>query len=308
MFLLSLFKLLYMQIEFIDRQTGKRIQENPPGESFLKFLYHNPLGKMPLEWLVKRKWLSKMYGRLMDKPSSAEKIQSFVDTYNIDMSEAHKKISEFVSFNDFFYRTLKPEARPIEPGVVSPADGKLLAFEQVNAVSTFFVKGEAFTLDAFLRDPKLAAKYQNGSLLIVRLAPNDYHRFHFPYAGTASPLHHIQGRYYSVSPYALQPNFARVFCQNKRAYTLLQTDDLGQVLLAPVGATMVGSIFSTYSPNTPLQKGDEMGYFAFGGSSILMLFEEDAIHIDADLLENTRNGMETFVKMGSKIGLVKKPH
>ena len=112
----------------------------------------------------------------------------------------------------------------------------------------------------------------------------------------------IKGDYLSVSPYALASNFTTVFCENKREYCILKTEDKGDILLAPVGATMVGSILETYTANSPVNKGDEMGYFAFGGSTIVVLVDKDKIQIDSDILENTKNKIETFVKMGEQIG------
>lgn len=289
-------------ITFIDRRSGDRISENPPGENFLKFLYHRPFGKLALHALVKRKLLSSLYGGLMSRPSSKKKIQSFVDQYMINMKDAIKGVEEFTSFNDFFYRKLRPESRPIAEGFVSPADGKLIAFEDISDVKNFFVKGSPFTVESFLNDEVIAKEYKDASMILVRLAPNDYHRFHFPAAGLASAAQEISGRYYSVSPYAIQEDFARVFCQNKREYTVLNTTNYGKVIVSPVGATMVGTIIETYQPDSQVEKGDEMGYFAFGGSSILILVQKNQVTIDADLLENTRNGMETAVLMGEKIG------
>jgi phosphatidylserine decarboxylase len=291
-----------MQIKFIDRTTGKIQIETPPAEGLLKFLYDNPFGKTAILPIAKRKFISSWYGNKMNRPNSAQKIQAFVDQLSIDMSEAEKKVEEFTSFNDFFYRKLKASARPIGNDFVSPGDGKLIAFENVADIGKFYVKGNPFTLTSFLDDKELAAKFANSTLLILRLAPNDYHRFHFPLSGTPSAIHQIAGSYYSVSPHALVGNFARVFCQNKREYCILDTPNKGAVLLAPVGATMVGGIIETYTPNQPVQKGDEMGYFAFGGSSVLMLVDKNKIKIDADILENSRNQIETFVKMGEKIG------
>lgn len=291
-----------MKIQFINRKTGELITENPPAEGLLKFLYDNPFGKTAILPIAKRKFITSLYGSRMDSPSSVKKIQDFVDQLNIDMSESEKEISEFTSFNDFFYRKLKPGARPIEEGFVSPGDGKLIAFENVADVKAFFVKGSSFTLDKFLNDKLLAQQFSNASMIILRLAPNDYHRFHFPYGGTPSETTQIKGSYYSVSPYALAGNFARVFCENKREYCILATEDKGDILIAPVGATMVGGIIETYTPNQPLEKGDEMGYFAFGGSTIVILVDKDKLKIDEDILENTRKKMETFVKMGEKIG------
>ncbi|MBS9774027.1 MAG: phosphatidylserine decarboxylase [Tenacibaculum sp.] len=291
-----------MQIKFIDRKTGEIKIETPPAERTLKFLYDNPFGRKAILPIIKRKFISRKYGAKMNKPSSTKKIQKFVNQFNIDMSEFEKSIPEFTSFNDFFYRKLKPNARKIEDGFVSPSDGRLLAFEDISDIDSFFIKGRKFTLTEFLEDEQLAEKYKNSSLLILRLAPNDYHRFHFPYNGTPSETRKIRGRYFSVSPYALASNFARVFCENKREFCTLSTKQKGDIIIAPVGATMVGSIFKTYEANKPIKKGDEMGYFAFGGSTIVMLIDKDKITIDEDILKNTSNKIETFVRMGESIG------
>ena len=170
-----------MKIKFIDRKSGNIITETPPGEVFLKLLYNNPFGKMAFLPIAKRKFLSAWYGKKMDKSSSVKKINGFVKQLDINIDEAEKSISEFTSFNDFFYRKLKPSARPIENGFVSPGDGKMLAFENIADIHNFFVKGREFTLKEFLGNEKLAEEHKNSSLIILRLAPNDYHRYHFPY-------------------------------------------------------------------------------------------------------------------------------
>jgi len=289
-------------IKYIHRKTGKIKIENPPGESYLKFLYHNPFGQIPLNLLIKRKILSTVYGKLMNLSKSQEKIKPFIEQFNINMNDSLKSINEFVSFNDFFYRKLKPNAREIHDGLVSPADGKIIAFENINGVNEFFIKGNKFTLVDFLQDKQLAEKYKNSSLFIIRLAPNDYHRFHFPYSGNISNSHRINGKYFSVSPYALRKSFSKVFCENKRDYSILTTNSKGNILISPVGATMVGTIIETYQPNSTVKKGDEMGYFAFGGSSVLILIDKDKVKIDADILENTKKGLETSIVMGEKFG------
>lgn len=291
-----------MKIEYIDRKTGEVKTETPPGEGFLKLLYNNPLGKTTLLPLVKRKFISSWYGKLMDKPNSINKIKGFVKELDINMDEAERPMEDYISFNDFFYRKLKESTRPIEDGLVSPGDGKLLAFENIEDIHNFFVKGRKFTLAEFLGSSELAQHYKNASLLILRLAPNDYHRYHFPYQGTPTATTKIKGDYLSVSPYALASNFTKVFCENKREYCILNTPDKGDILIAPVGATMVGSIISTYTSDTAVKKGEEMGYFAFGGSTIVLLVDKTKTTIDKDLINNTKNRMETFVKMGEKIG------
>ena len=138
-------------------------------------------------------------------------------------------------------------------------------------------------------------------MVIVRLAPADYHRFHFPADGKISMSRKIEGYYYSVSPHAIRQNF-RIFCENKREYSILSTEKFGDICIAEIGATMVGGIKQTYEPDTFVKKGDEKGYFYFGGSTVIMFLEKDRVEIDRDILENSINGIETKVFMGEGIG------
>ncbi|MBD3629272.1 archaetidylserine decarboxylase [Cyclobacterium sp.] len=290
-----------MEIKFINRSDNSIEIERPPGEELLDFLYHNPFGENVVLPIVKQKFISKWYGKVMDTSISKKRIEPFVKTLHIDMSESQKKIDEFESFNDFFCRKLKPGTRTIEKGLVSPGDGKMLAFENVSEVQTFFVKGRKFTLKEFLQNDSLAEEHANSSLVILRLAPNDYHRYHFPYEGIPSRSENREGVYYSVSPISLDKKFTEVFSENKKEVCKLKTKDRGEILIIPVGATLVGSLNATFQPDSLVKKGEEMGYFTFGGSSVVLLFNSDLFELDKDLIENTKNKLETYVKMGEKI-------
>ena len=294
----------FREIEYINRDTEKVEIEKVPGEKFLKFLYYNPFGTLSLEAVVKKKFLSAWYGKKMDSPKSCELIEKFVKEHNINMGESKKRIKDFKSFNDFFIRELKPGARKIdydEDVLVSPADGKILVIENMHDSSKFFLKGEEFTLKEFFKDEALAEKYQGGIMAIIRLAPVDYHRFHFPADGKISKSKEIEGYYYSVSPHAIRQNF-RIFCENKREYSILSTEKFGDICISEIGATMVGGIKQTYIPDSVVQKGDEKGYFYFGGSTVIMFIEKDRAEIDRDILENSINGIETKIFMGERIG------
>jgi len=290
------------RIEYKDRDNNIHI-ENVPGEGFLKFLYNKPFGKLPLEALVKRKFLSEVYGRYMSSSLSKKKIDGFVKENNINMDEALNSIENYSNFNNFFFRKLKTGARKIEENFVSPADGKIIVFENVNEWDKFFIKGRDFSLKEFISDETLYEKYKDGSMAIVRLAPADYHRFHFPVEGIPRESKKIDGFYYSVSPFAIKDNF-KIFCDNKREHTLFETKEYGDILISEVGATMVGGIIQTYAPNNEMKKGDEKGYFAFGGSTVVLLFEKDKIKFDKDLIKNTNEQFETKIKVGEKIGEV----
>ncbi len=286
-------------INYVDRQTSEIKTEKVAGEKWLIWLYTNPIGELSLHSLVKRKFVSSYYGGLMDSPRSVDKIEPFVNEYDIDLSIAQKQ--EFSSFNDFFIRKLKPEARPINTDsnvVVSPADGKIMAYADISD-QDFIVKGYQFNIKEFLDDTALAEKYNDGSLIIVRVCPVDYHRFHFPVSGKVSSVTAIEGDYYSVNPIAVK-KIIEVFCLNKREYVTISTREFGDVIMAEVGATMVGSIIQTYKGDIAAI-GEEKGYFKFGGSSVLLLFEKGKIRIDGDLLKNTVNNLETEVKIGERI-------
>ena len=287
-------------IQYYERESGQIKTEKVAGEKWLVWLYYNPIGEATLWALAKRKLVSSIYGNMMDRTSSAKKIHPFIEDFDIDMSVAQEQ--EFNNFNDFFTRKLKDDARPIDTSsniVVSPADGKILAYADISN-SDFIIKGYRFDVSSFLDNPDLAQKYHDGALLIIRLAPVDYHRFHFPVSGNLSPNKKIDGDYYSVNPFALRKK-AEIFCLNKREYTILSNPLFGDVVMAEVGATMVGSIEQTFKGSS-VNKGEEKGYFKFGGSTVVLLFEKSKIHIDEDLLINTAKGYETTVKMGERIG------
>jgi phosphatidylserine decarboxylase len=237
----------------------------------------------------------------MSSKLSVSKVQPFIEQYEMDMSPYILPENGWTSFNDFFYRKIKPEFRPIGEGLVSPADGRVLAFQEISDVQKFFIKGAEFDVKSFLQDEKLAKKYAGGSMVIVRLAPVDYHRYHFPATGKVGSDTVIKGSYYSVSPLALRKSL-RIFLENQRAYCLQETEQFGTVLIADVGATLTGSIINTYTANSLVKKGDEKGHFAFGGSTTVLLIEKGKVSLSDDIRRNTKAGFETYLKMGETIG------
>ncbi len=288
-------------IFFKNRRNNEIEEEYVPSGKILSWFYNKPLGKVSLHLLMKRKLVSSLGGWYMNSRLSKGLISKFIERNKIDLSIYQiKDSSAYKNFNDFFYRKIEISKRPVGDAFVSPADGKILAFQSMRDVASFFIKGSQFTISSFLKNDQLAKRYADGAMMIVRLAPADYHRFHFPADGVISASKLIKGKYFSVSPLALRKSL-QIFCQNTRVYSTLQTEDYGDVIISEVGASMVGSIFQTYQPNTNIKKGSEKGYFAFGGSTIVLFFEKDKIKIDQDLLDNTRSGLETTVHMGENI-------
>ena len=155
--------------------------------------------------------------------------------------------------------------------------------------------------DRLIDDPKVAEEFEGGTCLILRLCPTDYHRFHFVDSGTCSESKKISGFYYSVNPIALN-NVSELFCKNKREWSIFNSDNFGKILHVEVGATCVGSIIQSYTPNQKVKKGDEKCYFKFGGSTTILFFKKNTVTIDDDILLQSSFGFETKVNMGEKIG------
>ena len=290
-------------IRYFNRHTGRLETERVYGEAFLRFTYGNPLGALPLHALVKRAAFSRWYGRRMDAASSASRIAAFVAEYDLDPADFADPPDSFASFNEFFSRKLRPGARPVDPeaDVVFPADGRHLGFARASAIESVFVKNQRFDLGRLLADDSLASRFADGALVLSRLCPVDYHRFHFPCDGTPSAPRLIEGPLFSVSPLALRRRLAYLW-ENKRVVTKIETSGLGLVLMLEVGATCVGSIQQTFHPGQPVRKGDEKGCFAFGGSSTITLFEPGAVELAADLLDHSSRQTELYARVGSALG------
>ena len=274
------------------------------GEKWLRWTYETSLGQLALNLLAKRVVLSRYYGWRMSMKASARLVLPFIVDYNLDVDEFAKNALSYKTFNEFFYRALKREARPIAEGertAVLPADGRHLAFQNVDAAAGFYAKGQQFSLAAFLGDEALAARFAGGSLLISRLCPVDYHRFHFPVGGKPGESQLINGWLYSVSPVALRRNLAYLW-ENKRMVTLIESPTFGPVAVVEIGATMVGSIIQTFVTGRSVAKGDEKGLFAFGGSCVVTIFQKGRINFDPDLVKPSADGLEVYAKMGESLG------
>jgi len=290
-------------IRYFNRHTNRPETEQVYGEGFLRWTYGHPLGAAALHALVKRPLFSAWYGRRMSTPESAAKIAPFIKRYGLDPADFAAAPDSFRSFNEFFYRKLRPAARPIDPdetSAVFPADGRHLGFERASAISGVFVKGQQFDLPQLLGDAVLAARYADGPLVLSRLCPVDYHRFHFPAEGVPGETRTIPGPLFSVSPIALRRCLAYLWT-NKRTITPLVTRRFGTMLLLEIGATCVGTIRQTFRPGQPVAKGAEKGYFAFGGSSTITLFEPGAVKLASDLLDHSSSITELYAQVGSRM-------
>ncbi len=288
-----------------NRHTGGTEIEQVYGEAWLRRIYGHPLGKLSLHAVVKRGLFSKLYGWAMDRPSSARRIEPFIKTFGLNPAEfAEADLSAYRTFNDFFYRKLKPSTRPVDPRpemAVLPADGRHLGFQDASRVKGIFAKGQTFDIPALVADRALGERYAQGTVVCSRLCPVDYHRFHFPVAGVPGEPVLAQGQLYSVNPIALRRH-ASYLWQNKRQRVTIDAGAFGLVTMVSVGATNVGTIIETYQPGRAVAKGDEKGYFRFGGSFVATLFEPGRIKLEADLIQAGETATELYAKVGSPLG------
>lgn len=276
------------------------------GENFLRWTYGSPLGRAALHVLVKRAAFSRWYGRRMDRPASRAKIAPFIAQYGLDPSEFAVPPDRFANFNAFFTRKLRPGSRPVDPNAdaaVLPADGRHLVLPDIAACHHFFIKGMRFDLGALLDDESLAGHFRHGAMLISRLCPVDYHRFHFPVAGVPGETRRINGPLFSVNPIALRVR-PSILWENQRTLTRLQSTRFGEVLLLEIGATCVGSIVQSFQSGAEVEKGDEKGLFRFGGSSTITIFEPGRIRFADDLVQQSTQGREVYGRMGELAGVI----
>ena len=291
-------------IEFLNRHTGAVETESVYGEGFLRWAYGNPLGRLTVALAVKRLWFSRWYGWRMDQAASRAKVAPFIRDYAVDAGDFLDAADSYASFNEFFYRKLKSSARPIAAGetvAVFPADGRHLAIADVSAADSFYIKGQRFDLAKFLGSAELAAEFEGGSMLISRLCPVDYHRYHFPVSGKAGAARILEGSLRSVSPLALRRKLS-ILWENRRMITEVESDAFGKMIVMEVGATCVGGMHSTFTAGSQVEKGADKGYFSFGGSCVTTVYKKGAIRFDDDLLEQAAHGREVYAKMGERCG------
>ncbi len=289
---------------FYDRRQGALRQEVILGDRMLRLAYLSPCRGL-LRWpLFGSSFCSRMLGWFADRGFSHRKIAATVEQLGIEMSEVVVPPGGFRTFNEFFCRHLKAGARPLDADqrrLLSPADCRCLVYPELKRESCIPVKGAAFTVSELLGDAgaEYAPRFQNGSLAVFRLCPADYHRYHFPASGRLLRGWRLRGKYHSVHPLALATKI-RVFSENVREVSMLDLGAGGLAAFIEVGAFGVASIKQTFA-SQDFQRGQEKGYFAFGGSTIIVILEPGRWRFDADLLAKSAEGCECLLQMGEGI-------
>lgn len=288
--------------EVWDRARGRRIEERIYGGAGLSWLYGTAVGRFLADLVLCRPLPSRIAGWYQDRPASRRSIGRFVREFDIPTGEFEE--ADYRSFDDFFTRRFRAGARTFcdDPEALPAfAEGRYLAFRSVGPDDTFPVKGSLLSPGAVLGDSDRATAFEGGPLLVARLCPTDYHRFHYPDDGETERSWRIAGSLHSVHPLALAVR-PRVFIANERRISLLRTRNLGRLAYVEVGAMNVGRIVQTHPEDRAFERGAEKGFFRFGASSILLFGEPGSWIPDPDLLERTEERIETLVRLGEHVG------
>lgn len=279
-------------------RTGK-LTDQPNGQDrMLKTLYGSVPGRAVLKLLVSPV-VSKAAGAFLSSRFSVPLIKPFVRKNSIDLSQFD--LGPYASYNEFFSRKIRPELRPVdmEPThLISPCDSKLTVLP-ISPESRFMLKHTPYTVASLLKSEELAQKYAGGTAMIFRLTVDDYHRYCYMADGQKEESVKIPGVLHTVNPIA--NDVYPIYKENSREYSILHTAHFGDVLMMEVGALLVGKIVNHHGA-AQVQRGQEKGYFQFGGSTVVLLLEAGRAEVDEDILQNSAEGIETVVRMGEQIG------
>lgn len=279
-----------------NRKTKDVIEESEYGSRALNFLYNNLFGRLLLKIII-NPFFSRLYGKYNSTKRSKKKIEELVSNYNIDLNEYEEK--DYNSFNDFFTRKRKNiEYDKDVSSFISPADSKLTV-SKIEENMEIKIKQSMYTIEELVADDINLDGFKDGNCLVFRLSVDDYHRYCFIDDGTVIKTKSIKGKLHTVR--SISEKY-KVYSHNSRIWTLMNTKNFGEVLFIEVGALMVGKIQNNNKKE--FVKGEEKGYFEFGGSTIVIL-TNDKVKIDRDIIEYSNKGIETKVKYGEKIGELK---
>ncbi len=285
-------------VKIYDRENKEYYIEKQYGEKELNFLYNTRAGRLLLKIAVS-KGFSELERYRKDSRRSISQIQPFIDKYHINCDDFEKK--DYTSFNDFFTRCLAPGRRKIclsNDRIIAPADSKLLVYPISDGLQ-INVKHSCYSVGRLLRDEKTAKLFAGGMCFVYRLTVDDYHRYCFCENGKITMRRHIDGVLHTVSSLSESVD---VYTENCREYCVISTDHLGDVIQMEVGAMLVGRIVN--SDSEIAVRGDEKGFFSYGGSTVIVLYSRGQVSAHDDIIEHSQKHIETKVKYGEAVGRI----
>jgi len=283
-------------MKIYNRKTKELEEIKQYGGNLLELLYGKVWGRILLKFIV-NPIFSRINGIYNSSQYSRKKIEPFIQDYQIKMDDFESV--EYKSFNDFFTRKIRLEARPMESDdkkLISPADSKLSVY-RIGDNLNVKIKGSNYTLDELVDGRVDINSYKGGLCLVFRLTMDDYHRYCFPDDGILVAKHVIKGKLHTVSSISKK---YKIYKENSRVINLLKTKHFDEILFIEVGALLVGKIVNRSLIS--YGKGQEKGYFELGGSTIVMLMKEGTVSLDADIMEYAAKGTEVKVHYRETIG------
>lgn len=285
-------------MKICDR-NGNVFEENSKMDRLIGDIYSSPVSRVCLKVLTSP-FVSRAAGLLLNSKISAPFAYYYADKHGINLYDF--EACEYTSFNDFFTRKIKPGRRSLpadKNALVCPCDGKV-SVRRIAATDMFVIKNSVYSVSSLLRDRKLGEKYCGGAAVIIRLTPDDYHRYIYPASGVKSHNRKISGTLNTVRP--IINKYEKVYSENSREYCLIRTEAFGDIVQMEVGALIVGKITNHERGISDVTRGEEKGYFEFGGSTVILLLEADKVSVCSDLIEATNRGFETKLRQGEIIG------
>jgi phosphatidylserine decarboxylase len=281
-----------------DRKTGKLFREFSPD---LASTYESRPARSPTAWLEAQPAYDWLVAAVQHSRFSARKIDSFIKKHKIDMREFEPVM--YRSYSDFFTRRFRDGMRSFPKArtrMGAFAEARYFAWSELDPAQQFPIKGHSLDLEQLLGNKSRARPFIGGPILLARLSPVDYHHIHYPDDGRTLSHFAIGGRLWTINWKALQSKPDILF-RNERHVQFLQTRNFGRLGFVEIGAMTVGRVIRVHDAKKPFRRGNEKAYFDFGGSAVVVFGEKGHWIPSRDLLQNTQDCVETFVRLGEPI-------
>jgi phosphatidylserine decarboxylase len=287
-------------MKYIARERNSDVDIITESSMALNFFYNTFIGRLLLKIFITKPF-SNLVALFMNSGLSKFMIKRFINKNDINMFEYDDR--KYKSYNDFFTRKVISYKRPINASkdvLISPCDSKLIAYK-ITEDLTLKIKNGCYDINSLVEKDVLK-DYVGGDALVFRLSTDNYHRYCYIDSGSKGKNYKIDGVLHTVQPICL--NHYNFYNTNSREWTLLNTSNFGKVIHCEIGALCIGKIKNHHETHI-FKKGEEKGYFEFGGSTIVLLFKKNTIKLDDDIIKNSNDNIETIVKYGERIGKAK---
>lgn len=287
-------------MRYISRERNSDVDIITESSMALNFFYNTMIGRLFLKLIITKPF-SNLVALFMNSSLSKFMIKRFINKNDINMFEYDDR--KYTSYNDFFTRRVISYKRPINASkdiLISPCDSKLTAYK-ITEDLTLKIKNGCYSINSLI-DKDILNDYIGGDALVFRLSTDNYHRYCYIDSGSKGKNYKIDGVLHTVQSICL--NHYNFYNMNSREWTLLNTNNFGKVIQCEIGALCIGRIRNAHETHI-FKKGEEKGFFEFGGSTIVLLFKKNTIKLDEDIYNNSKENIETIVKYGERIGKAK---